>query len=97
MLRRRNKKYSKELKIKAVEKFLVGNGSQRKICRKYEISSDKQLREWIKLYLSAILDLYDKRIVSYQIGAGNNNPLVFDTLNDAVKENTKAHPLFHSD
>lgn len=43
MIRRRNKKYSNELKIKAVEEFLVGNGSQREICRKYEISSDKQL------------------------------------------------------
>lgn len=50
-----------------------------------------------KLYLSAILDLYDKRIVSYRIGASNNNQLVFDTFDDAVKENPKAHPLFHSD
>lgn len=49
------------------------------------------------MYLSAILDLYDKRIVSYQIGAGNNNQLVFDTFDDAVKENPKAHPLLHSD
>lgn len=50
-----------------------------------------------KLYLSAILDLYDKRIVSYRIGDRNNNQLVFDTFDDAVKENPKAHPLFHSD
>ncbi|MEG2571396.1 MAG: transposase, partial [Clostridia bacterium] len=50
MSRRRNKKYSKELKIKAVEEFLAGNGSQRGICRKYEISSHAQLQEWIKVY-----------------------------------------------
>ncbi|MEG2378578.1 MAG: transposase, partial [Clostridia bacterium] len=50
MSRRRNKKYSKELKIKAVEEFLAGNGSQLGICRKYEISSHTQLQEWIKVY-----------------------------------------------
>jgi putative transposase len=50
-----------------------------------------------KLYLSAILDLYDRRIVSYKIGTSNNNQLVFDTFDDAVFENPDAHPLFHSD
>ena len=50
-----------------------------------------------KLYLSAILDLYDRRIVAYRIGSSNNNQLVFDTFDDAVAENTDAHPLFHSD
>ena len=50
-----------------------------------------------KMYLSAILDLCDKRILSYQIGSSNNNQLVFDTFDDAVKENPDAHPLFHSD
>ncbi len=50
-----------------------------------------------KIYLSAILDLYDRRIVSYVIGSSNNNPLVFETFDKAVKENPKAHPLFHSD
>lgn len=37
-------------------------------------------KEVHKIYLSAILDLYDKRIVSYVIGDRNNNPLVFETL-----------------
>ena len=50
-----------------------------------------------KLYLSAILDLYDRRIVSYKIGSSNNNMLVFDTFDDAVLNNPDAHPLFHSD
>jgi len=50
-----------------------------------------------KLYLSAILDLCDKRIPSYKIGFSNNNQLVFDTFDDAVKANPDAHPLFHSD
>ena len=50
-----------------------------------------------KVYLSAILDLFDRRIVAYRIGDNNNNPLVFDTFDDAVRENPEAHPLFHSD
>ena len=50
-----------------------------------------------KVYLSAILDLYDRRIVSYIIRDRNDNPLVFDTLDAAINSNPDAHPLFHSD
>ena len=50
-----------------------------------------------KLYLSAILDLYDRRIVSYRIGRSNNNQLVFDTFDDAILAEPDVHPLFHSD
>lgn len=50
MSRRKNKKYSKELKLQAVQDYLTGKGSQYTICKKYEILSDKQLRDWIKVY-----------------------------------------------
>ena len=50
-----------------------------------------------KVYLSAILDLYDRRIVAYTIGDSNNNHLVFSNFEDAVTKNPDAHPLFHSD
>lgn len=50
-----------------------------------------------KVYLSAILDLYDRRIVSFVIRNSNDNPLVFRTLDAAVAANPDAHPLFHSD
>ena len=50
-----------------------------------------------KPYLSAILDLYDRRIVSYVISDRNDNAIVFDTFKAAVKANPDAHPLFHSD
>lgn len=55
--------------------------------------------EWVKhkVYLSAILDLYDRRIVSCVIRDSNDNPLVFDTFDAAVSANPDAHPLFHSD
>ena len=48
-------------------------------------------------YLSAILDLYDRRIVSFVIRDHNDNPLVFKTFDKAVKANPGAHPIFHSD
>ena len=50
-----------------------------------------------KVYLSAILDLCDRRIVAYVIGDRNDNPLVYKTFERAVKANPDAHPLFHSD
>lgn len=50
-----------------------------------------------KAYLSAILDLRDKSIVSYVIGRSNNNALVFETFDKAVKKHPNAKPIFHSD
>lgn len=50
-----------------------------------------------KVYLSAILDLYDRRIVSHVISERNDNPLVYKTFDRAVAANPDAHPLFHSD
>ena len=50
-----------------------------------------------KLYLSAILDLYDRSVVSYVISTRNDNNLVFRTYEEAVKSNPGATPLFHSD
>lgn len=59
---------------------------------KYYIGLEKH-----KVYLSAILDLYDRRIVAYVIRDTNNNPLVFDTFDQAIANNPGAHPLCHSD
>lgn len=50
-----------------------------------------------KVYLSAILDLYDRRIVTFRLGYYNNNSLVMDTFDNAVALEPDAHPLFHSD
>lgn len=78
-----------------------------------EFHSDKPNEKWVtdvtefkygaslggihKLYLSAILDLCDRRPVSFIISDHNNNQLVFDTFDAAVTANPDAHPLFHSD
>lgn len=50
-----------------------------------------------KLYLSAIIDLYDRSIVSYVVSGRNDNHLVFTTFQKAVDQNPDASPLFHSD
>ena len=50
-----------------------------------------------KIYLSAILDLYDRRIVAFVISERNDNPLVVKTFDKAVKANPGATPIFHSD
>lgn len=40
-----------------------------------------------KAYLSAILDLYDRSIISYVLSHRNDNPLVFKTLDLAIAYN----------
>lgn len=50
-----------------------------------------------KAYLSAILDLSDKSIVSFVIGHSNNNNLVYETFEIARELYPNATPIFHSD
>ena len=50
-----------------------------------------------KLYLSAILDLYDRYPVAYVISCRNDNRLVFKTFDKAISNYPDAKPIFHSD
>lgn len=50
-----------------------------------------------RAYISAILDLSDKSIVSFVIGHSNNNDLVFKTFDFAHQTYPDATPIFHSD
>ena len=50
-----------------------------------------------KLYLSAILDLCDRRVVSFAIRDTNDAALVHLTLDQALEANPGVHPLLHSD
>ena len=58
----------------------------------FKIPGDKK-----KLYLSAVLDLYDRSVVAYVVGSRNDNKLVFDTFDAAIMKNPDAKPIFHSD
>ena len=37
-----------------------------------------------RAYLSTIIDLYDRKVVSYKISKRNDNKLVMDTLNNGI-------------
>ena len=51
-----------------------------------------------KLYLSTIIDLYDRHVVAYKISKFNNNYLVIETLNEAINKQKDVHGLIiHSD
>lgn len=50
-----------------------------------------------RLYLSAILDHCDRRIVSFVLRDTNDSALVHETLDRALSVNPDAQPLLHSD
>jgi len=71
--------------------------------------SDKPNKIWLtdityliwnykRVYLSTIIDLYDRKIVSYKISKFMNNQLVIDTLNEAIiKQKDVTDLVIHSD
>ena len=51
-----------------------------------------------KLYLSAILDLFNNKVVAYQLSEKNDIKLVENTLNKAFKKGgASTHTILHSD
>ena len=45
-----NRKYTVETKLAAVQEYLAGKGSQLDICKKYHITDNNLLIQWIKCY-----------------------------------------------
>ena len=62
-----------------------------------DVTEFKILGENKKLYLSVILDLYDRYPVAHVVSTRNDNRLVFETFDKALAANPEAKPLFHSD
>lgn len=51
-----------------------------------------------KLYLSAVMDLFDRQIIAYRVGTSPNMELVLGSLKDATGELSRTQrPLIHSD
>lgn len=98
VIRRKRKKY-----VRSLPQHVAGNVLNR------EFSAEKPNQKWVtdvtemkygtsqKAYLSAILDLYDGSIVSFVLSTSNNNPLVLQTLDQALKVSPGAGTLIHSD
>lgn len=98
VIRRKKKKY-----VRSTPQQVTENVLNRKFTA--EIPNEKWVTDVTefkygngqKAYLSAILDLHDKSIVSYVLGRSNNNPLVFQTVKLALQETPGSKPLLHSD
>lgn len=82
--------------------------AENKLCRDFyasvpnekwatDVTEFKVPGEKKKLYLSAIIDLYDRYPVSCIISCKNDNNLVFKTFDKAIASNPNAKPIFHSD
>jgi transposase InsO family protein len=101
VIRRKKKKYTNSTPEATAENVLGRDFNAERPNQKW--ATDVTEFKWYeglvvhKLYLSAILDLYDRSIVAYVISSHNDNRLVFDTFEKAVLANPDAHPLFHSD
>ena len=101
VIRRKKKKYAYSTPEATAENTLSRDFNAERPNQKW--TTDVTEFKWYegpvvhKLYLSAILDLYDRSIVSYVVSTRNDNKLVFDTLEQAILANSDAHPLFHSD
>ena len=98
VIRRKRSNYIKSTPETTAENLLNRNFTAEKLNEKWLTDvTEFKYGNSDKIYLSAILDLKDKSIVSYAIGHRNDNQLVFDTFNAAVQKYPDAKPLFHSD
>lgn len=96
--RRKRYRYIKSTPDITAENILNRNFRAQNTCEKWLTDvTELKYGNGKKAYLSAILDLGDKSIVSYVIGHSNNNALVFETFDVAIKLNPGAKPLVHSD
>ena len=98
VIRRKRPNYIKSTPEITAENILNRNFAAEKLNEKWLTDvTEFKAGDGRKLYLSAILDLKDKSIVSYAIGHSNNNHLAFTTFDAAVQKYPDAKPLFHSD
>ena len=98
VIRRKRPNYIKSTPETTAENILNRNFTAENLNEKWLTDvTEFKYRNGDKMYLSAILDLKDKSIISYAIGRHNNNQLVFDTFDAAIQKYPAAKPLFHSD
>ncbi len=101
VIRKRPKKYKKSIPERTAENILKRDFNASKPNEKWV--TDVTEFKWYegpvchKLYLSVILDLYDRSVISFVLSRRNNNKLVFQTFDKAIASNPDAKPIFHSD
>ena len=99
--------YIKRLKPNYSRKRIEENVKPNLLNRKFNTNKENQV--WVtditylifkdkRLYLSTILDLYDRKVVAYKISKFNNNELVMNTLNEAIAKRKNVYgTIIHSD
>lgn len=99
IIRRKRKGYKKHTPEQVGENILNREFKAKKPNEKWltDITEFKVIGSNTKLYLSAIIDLYDNSVVAHKLGTSNNNPLVFETYDSAILNNPDAQPILHSD
>ena len=101
VIRKQPKKYKKSTPERTAENILKRDFNASKPNEKWV--TDVTEFKWYdgqvchKIYLSAILDLYDRSVIAYVISLRNDNRLVFQTFDKAIANNAGAKPIFHSD
>lgn len=101
VIRRKARKYRKSTADEMAQNLLKRNFNATRPNEKWV--TDVTEFQWYdgpkkhKLYLSVILDLYDRSVVSYVMTRRNNNNLVFKTFDQAMEANPGARPMLHSD
>ena len=99
IIRRKRPAYQRSKPEVTAENILNREFTAEKVNEKWctDVTEMKYGSDGEKAYLSAILDLKSRDIVSFAIGKSNNNQLVFETFDMAIRKYPNAHPLFHSD
>lgn len=99
VIRRKRKGYSKVRPEITAENVLNRQFEANKPNEKWltDVTEFKVIGSNTKLYLSAIIDLFDASIISHKMGISNSNQLVNETFEKAFKQNPKAKPMVHSD
>ena len=99
--------YIKRLRPNTSYKRIQDNVRPNLVKRQFNV--DKPNKVWVteitylifnnkRLYLSTILDLFDRKVVAYKISKFNNIPLVIDTLNEAISKRKNVYgTILHSD
>jgi transposase InsO family protein len=99
VIRKKKKKYNSSTAEAVAENVLQRDFYATAPNQKWatDVTEFKVPGEKKKLYLSAILDLYDRYPIAYMISCRNDNKLVFKTFDKAIMSNPDAKPIFHSD
>ncbi len=94
---RRHKIYKRTTSIHVFDNLLDRNFSAEEHGKKWVTDITYIPTPQGTLYLSAIMDLYDRSIVAYRMSTRNDCKLVFDTVKLAQKKAVTAERQLHSD